>query len=273
MTHFSKEAIKKEVLRTSLESPMTLFATGIGILAGLASFLFDGGFLLNLVAMAGIGLGVASWFVNFFFRKEILTNEYFKKLEQEFKKRNDEMLAAIKRGLGKENFGRDISDFAEQGLDQFIRIQEKFKVLNEILDKKFNAGELTYRRFLGTAEQVYLSVLDNLDAVTTMLNSSSAIDLDYVEDRLDYFESKSDKNEDDVKEMESLLERKKIKENQILKINKLLSVNEQAMTKLDATSTSIATVKTKQGKASQDIEMTIQQLEQLAESAKKYEVH
>lgn len=272
MSKFSKKAIQRQILKTSIESPITLFSIGTAILSGVSMILFDGGMMLRAGLSTGIAVGVSSWLINYYFRKEQLTNEYFKKLEDEFKKRNDQMLVSIKEGLNKSNLGHDVKSYAEQGEDQYSRIQEKFETFNNILGKQFNTGELTYRRFLGTAEQVYLSVLDNLETIATMLMSSNSIDIDYINDRLNHYEHKENKNEDDYKEIESLKERMNIKNEQIHKINKLLSINEQAMTTLDATCTSIASVKTRRGKASQDVEQTMVQLEALAESAKKYEI-
>ena len=271
MGRYSKEKINKETLKGSLESPVTLFSLGISFLAGVTSFLFGSGFILNTIMYAGLGIGLGSWLINYFLRKDHFASEYLKALEKQLNEQNDKMLAKIKHEFQESDLSEDTRVYGDQGYEQFERIQDKFETISDILEKKFNPGELTHRRFLASAEEVYLSVLDNLNEIASMLNTTEAIDASYIDKRLEYFKTKEDINADDQKEIDSLNKRKSIKSKQIEHINKLLSTNEQAMTSLDETMTSIASVKTKQG-ASQDIEQTIGQLERLAKSAKKYEL-
>lgn len=271
MSRYSKEKINKEALKGSLESPVSLFPLGISLLSGLTSFLFGSSFILDAIMYTGLGLGLGAWFINFFIRKDHFASQYLKALEKKLNEQNDKMLAKIKQEFQENDLGNDTRVYGDQGYEQFERIQDKFEAISEILEKKFNPGELTHRRFLASAEEVYLSVLDNLNEIAGMLKTTEAIDSAYIEKRLRYFKKKKELNADDEKEINSLNKRKNIKSKQIEHINKLLSTNEQAMTSLDETMTSIASVKTKQG-ASQDIEQTIGQLERLAKSAKKYEL-
>lgn len=271
MGRYSKEKINKETLKASLESPVTLFSLGVSLLAGVTSFLFGSGFILNAIIYTGLGIGVGSWFINYFLRKDHFASQYLKALEKQMNEQNEKMLSKIKQEFLENELSEDTKIYGEQGYEQFERIQDKFETIATILEKKFNPGELTHRRFLGSAEEVYLSVLDNLNEIASMLNTTEAIDSSYIEKRLDYFKNRENLSADDQKEITSLEKRKSIKSKQIEHINKLLSTNEQAMTSLDETMTSIASVKTKQG-ASQDIEQTIGQLERLASSAKKYEL-
>ena len=117
---------------------------------------------------------------------------------------------------------------------------------------------------MGTAEQVYLTIIDNLKEVLLMLKSADAIDLEYIEEKLRGLSAESP-------EYKSLLQRRDLKSSQVLKIQHYLSLNEQAMTKLDATALAIASVRTQKGQADQELEQTMYELESIAQSAKKYE--
>lgn len=270
---YSRKKVQKEILKAAIEHPTSLILLGVSFLTLLYSYLFDGGNFLNMFAGVGFVGSVLSIFTHFKFRNEILVNEYFVELERKFREQNERLIENIKSNLNSKKFLPEVNDYLYQGNNQFDRIQDKFKTFEEILDKKFNRKEITYRRFQGVAEEVYSSILDNLDEVVTILKSSNAIDLKYIKEKLSYYKQKKNVNQDDLDEIETLKERWKIKTNQMDKINKLLSLNEQAMTKLDATTNSLAGVKTKQGKSKRQIEQTIEELERLADNAKNYELH
>jgi len=137
-----------------------------------------------------------------------------------------------------------VEHFAAQGAEQFTRIREKFENLREILAQKLNTGELTYGRYFGTAEQVYLSVLDNLRDVVNLLNSVSSIDADYINSRLYELSKHKNPTEADKQEVETLNERKQLRESQSQKVDVLLTLNEKAMTQIDQTTAAIAEMKT-----------------------------
>ena len=71
-----------------------------------------------------------------------------------------------------------------QAISQFQDVQEKIVNFRDVLGKKLSPQEMTFSRYMGSAEQVYLSVLDNLDKMATILESISTIDVSYIEDRL-----------------------------------------------------------------------------------------
>jgi hypothetical protein len=64
----------------------------------------------------------------------------------------------------------------------------------------------------------------------------------------------------------------KLREDQIKKIDSLLTHNEEALTELDQTTTSIASVQTIQGRAKVDLESAMKELEELAKRSQKYSV-
>ncbi|MFQ5973489.1 MAG: hypothetical protein ACE5Q3_14260, partial [Alphaproteobacteria bacterium] len=165
----------------------------------------------------------------------------------------------------------DDLDFA-QGAAQLQRLREKFENLSEVMKRRLNAGELTYARYLGMAEQVYLSALDNLHEAAVALRSVSTIDPDYVEARISELEEAPDPSADRRQESDALRKRTALYTQQQQRVEQLISQNELAMTVLDKTSTALAEVKTGKGHAAMDAEAAIAELERLAKRAGDYAI-
>jgi len=134
---------------------------------------------------------------------------------------------------------------------------------------------LTYGRFFTTAEQTHGAVLDNIDQIVLSFKALQDIDLDYLEDRYDELEALIKKNsaEDyDKEEFEAVQQRIDLRENKLIDIDKTLSKNEKAMTELNKITFKLSELKTTEGRSNQDLEKTLEDLTNLAESARIYEV-
>jgi hypothetical protein len=159
---------------------------------------------------------------------------------------------------------------AEQGLDQLRMIRQKLESLTDVLRRRLDAGELTYGRYLGTAQQVYLATLDNLGEIVVILTSVGAIDRDYIIRRSAELGEAEDASPERRREIESLAERHGLLERQLGKIASLYAQNEAAMTALDNTAMALAETRTSKGQASVDAEAAMAALENLAKRADKY---
>ena len=113
-----------------------------------------------------------------------------------------------------------------------------------MLADKLNRKELTFARYLGTAEQVYLSVLDNLLSVASTLKSAATIDSSYIQSRLDLLGSIETPAEADLQETQTLNKRLDLRVKQLERVNTLLTKNEVAMTELDNTTAAISQMRT-----------------------------
>lgn len=167
-----------------------------------------------------------------------------------------------------------VTDFDEldfgQGAAQLRMLREKFENLSEIMKRRLNAGELTYARYLGMAEQVYLSALDNLHEVAVALRSVSTINPDYIESRLRELGSFEQGSREQHEESVALQERSSLYDEQQQRVTLLIAQNESAMTVLDKTATALAGTKTGKGQATMDAEAAIAELERLAQRAGAY---
>lgn len=259
-------------MNNTLQHPLTLFPVAIGILGTIGILLFQAPLLAVGAAVGGFGIGIGSWAVNYLLRNKTWANRYIESLHQKIEAQKKAALEKIERDLIGSQTQKGTEQFAEQGATQFKMIQSCFENLKTILAEKLNPGELTYSRYLGTAEQVYLSVLDNLQNIATLLKSIRTIDEDYLEERMGSLKAMKKLSETDEKELEALDERKKLRQDQLQKIDDLLTHNEEALTDLDQTTTSLAAVQTVQGRAKVDLESAMKELEELAQRSQKYSV-
>jgi hypothetical protein len=157
----------------------------------------------------------------------------------------------------------------DQGLSQLRRLRQKRDNLAEVLGRRLNAGELTYGRYLGTAQGVYQASIDNLRETAVALQSISAIDHEYVERRLaELTEANDSEAEAIIRERTSLEDRRSMREQQMTRAAALLAQNESAMTVLDKTAGAIADAPI--GQTPTDAEEAIAQLEELAARAGRY---
>lgn len=142
--------------------------------------------------------------------------------------------------------------------------------MKKLLDKKFNTGELTYGSYLGAAEQVYLSVLDNLLKSVSLLQSVETIDPEYINGRYRELQALDQVTEADEREFEALQKRLDIRNNQIQQVNTLLTENEESMTIMDETIAAIADLQTGKGLGENDLQTAMDHLKEIAGRTKSY---
>ncbi len=152
--------------------------------------------------------------------------------------------------------------------NQLKAIREKLDNLVEVLNRRLEAGELTYARYLSTAQQVYLVALDNLSEVAVALRSISAIDHEYIDSRLEDLADQEGETAD--AERASLNDRRSLRAGQEKRTADLLAQNESAMTLIDRTATALADAPI--GKEPQDADAAMAALREMAERASKYAV-
>ena len=265
---FSKTAITKAVLKTTLQHPLSLYCSGVGLLGWLALGVLGASTPAVLAAIGGTTIGFGSWIVNFFLRGDTLTQNYIENLQQEMEAYQQRVTQSLGKDLEKWKRLPDAEDYVLQGTSQFHDIQEKIVNFRDVLGKKLNPREVTFSRYLGSAEQVYLSVLDNLDKMATILESISTIDVSYIEERLQALKKLKTLTKADEEERKTLLERRALRDDKLQEVNVLLTENEQAMTDIEKATVSLVSIT--RGRATVDMETARKQLEELASRAHQY---
>lgn len=259
---FSQAAIKKAVLKNTLQHPGVLYPTTIGLLGGVAAMVLGPTLPLLGVCAAGFAIGSGGWLINYTARNEHFANEYVKHLHQTMRAYRDNTFQNLEKDLREVNF--------DKGIKQFRRLKEKFDAFEAMLNKKLNPTELTYSRYLGIAEQVYLSAIDNLHRIASSLKGVQSIDDTYLMERIKQLDSVRNPDANQQKELASLLKRKELKSSQLMKIDTYYAQNEEAMTQIDITLAAIADIQTIEGHASMDMESAMAQLQELANRADDY---
>jgi hypothetical protein len=267
---FSQKAINKAILARIIQNPFSIYSIALGGVGLFSVYILLSQPIVFIVAMGLLSAGVMSYFFNFFFRKNTIANQYLDHLNKQLETQKDALLNRLINELAKYDKVEELKNYANQAKIQFNKIKEKFMSFKNMLKDKFNVRELTYARFVGTTEQLYLSVLDNLENISHSLKNANNIDISYIEERFKYLHSLSDPEDADKREIETLTKRKNLRKRQLEKINDLLTINEEAMTQIDMTMASISELKTKASHATMSMENARNDLEDLIKRTQKY---
>jgi hypothetical protein len=155
-----------------------------------------------------------------------------------------------------------------QPAEQLDALLQKRQSLINVLQRRLDAGELTYGRYLATSQQVFNSALDNLHEIALASESISTIDETYIDRRLAELDGDDSDAESADRERATLERRRELRHTQRRKIAQLLAQNESALTALDRTTTALADVPI--GKKPEDADAAMAALEELADRAAKY---
>lgn len=155
-----------------------------------------------------------------------------------------------------------------QPAEQLAALQQKRQSLINVLERRLDAGELTYSRYLATAQQVYASALDNLHEVAVASESISTIDEQYIRRRLAELDDDDADRTAAARERDTLERRLELRNSQRRKIARLMAQNESALTALNRTTTALADVPI--GKRPEDAEAAMAALDELADRAGQY---
>ena len=256
---FSPRAVARAVLSQSLQRPHVLYPTAVGVLGGVAALALGPTMLFVAPAVAGLALGLGGWALDYTLRRERHAADYVKRLHQALAGRVDETIATIKKELEQLEF--------QAGLAQMAELRAKFKAFEELLRRKLDPQEMTFARYLGMTEQVFLAGLDNLGRIGDTLKGLSAIDVKHAERRLRELAKDGIESEAQDRETASLNERLKLVERQRARIDALLAENEGAMTQIDHVMAAIADLDTSASHATMTMETAMQELKTLAARA------
>ena len=266
---FSESSVRKAVIARSLNHPLTIFPVTAGLLGGFWMWLIQPTPLAMAATIGAFTVGVANPIVHYCFNWAYHANKHMGKLTRRMQAYQEWARTEIKRILHEcESLG-GVEKYAAKGQMQFDEVVMKFNLFREILAKKLDPDELTYARFLASAEQVYLSTLDNLRDLVNYIKGIAAIGSDYEPDLARLKKSK-DPTKSERKQLETLLERDDLKERQKQKVAELLALNEEALTEIDKTIAAFSETRIRKSQADVDINTAISELEALALRVKDY---
>ena len=267
---FSQQAVGKAVLSSTLQHPLTLYPLVLGVLGAAATLVLDFPFPVFFGSLSAMGGGMMTWIVNFFFRSDVYAKRYIEECQEAVALHRRRLFETTEAELRQCLSIAGAEEYAKQGIEQLEHIQKRLETLKEILADKVEAGELITTRYLGVAEQVYLSVLGNLRDLIPILKSASTIDPDYISHRLNELQRLEKPVDTDREEVETLTKRRSLREQQLQRGNALLTRNEEAMTQMDDATAAVANMDTDKGQPSIDLESAIGELQRLAKVARQF---
>jgi hypothetical protein len=239
-----------------------LYPTAIGVLGGIAALILGPATIFVAPAVAGLALGAGSWVVDYALRRDRHAAAYLRRLHAALEGRVDVTIQRLRGELRELKF--------DAGLWQMDQLKLKFDAFKELLRRKLDPAEMTYGRYLGIAEQVFLGGLDNLTRISDALKSLGAIDPDHIERRLYALDNDGIESPAQDREKAALAERATLREMQRGLVDRLLAENEAAMTRIDQVMAAIGGLDTSAGHASMSMESAMDELRVLAERAGAY---
>lgn len=262
---FSPEAIRRALKRHARGHWTLRYSAMLLVLSALAGGLFGFSELVFTAIVGVIGLGGLSWVYNCYIQADNFEYRYVEQLQSAIQEQTERKRERLKEDL--------IEHECPDGAQQLDKFQAKFDSLTELLGDKLDTGELTYQRYLGIAQEVFLSGIDNLAAAVSALKSISEIDVEYINEHLKRLRDSADPGDPEIqKEIEPLETRLGMRQNQLDKIKHLLLENERAMTHLDETTVAIADMDTGGGEAKVDMENSMKALAEITQRAQRYSV-
>jgi hypothetical protein len=268
-SEYLPEAIQQAVMTKGLKHPLTVYPLALGAAAGIVGYLFAMP-AFYLLALGGLLSGPAWAISKIFLMNEKTANQYLRSLNQRQKNYERGLRRQIDHDLKECERLKGLRNYARQGLEQFNRIKTKLDNVTELLRMKLSDHEMTFNRFLGAAEQVNLSVLNNLKDLVSRLKSAGTIDVDYIQNRLLDIDAKPEPTQADLEQQETLHSRLELRREQIEQTESLLTQNEKALTEMEKISAAIAQWQT-DGRFTQiDFETAITRLQELAAQAHEY---
>ncbi len=263
-------AIKKAVISVGAKHPVTVYPIALGFSCAFIGWLFAIPLLIK-IGIAGLILGPAYALGAIFIFNKKTSSQYVNLMNKRQKEYERYIKILIKKGLQETKSIPGAEQFAIQGTKQFDDTEEKYQNVKELLDIKLKDTELTYGRFLGAAEQVSLSVLDNLKNVISLIKSAGSIHPDYINKQIKAITSNETMTKEDENQIVTLKQRLDLHGQQFGKVKQLLAKNEEAMTEMEKISAAIADWNTDSKFADTDFENAITRLHELAEQAHIYE--
>lgn len=259
---FSAGAISRAVVARTAQKPYVLYPLAVGLLGGLAVAVLGPSTLFVVPAVLGAVIGLGGWALDATLRRERHAGDYLRQLQR---------LLAGQVDAGIQTLERDLAEVGStQGLNQLDRLRGKYTAFEQLLRRKLNPDELTYSRYLGITEQVFLAGLDNLKRVADTSKGMSAIDENHVLGRIEQLRTLAQPSVMEAREIEALETRLALFHRQAERTQDWLSQNEAAMTQIDQIMAAIVEMDTSEPHATMDMESAMQELRRLAERAQSY---
>jgi hypothetical protein len=258
---FSPRAVSRAVFNQTLQKPHVLYPTAVGILGGVACLLLGPATLFIAPAIAGAALGAGGWAYELLFKRDEIARDYMQTLHQALAGRVEDTMRVLNQELQQLKF--------KPGVAQIDLLRHKYAAFAELLRRKLDPNEMTFTRYLGMGEQVFLGGLDNLARISDALKGFETNDANEIRDRIHQLKNDGIDSHAQDQEEAALNARLALMAQQQEKVFGWLAENEAAMTALDRVMAGVAEMNTVQS-ATMKMEDSMKELEALAARAGSY---
>lgn len=260
---YSQTAIKKALFQKA-NSHWTARYT-LPTAGGIALFGFvSSSWAVILPIVLVLAVGASMWVYHVFVNAHNFEMNYLKGLQDRIDTETTTRRKDLKQNL--------LIYGCEDGARQLVQFQNKLNTLLDILKLKFDENQMTYKRYYGISQEVFLSGIDNLTKIVIAYKTLESVDITHINSRLKSL-ARQDPSKDLVlqKEYDALMRAKDSYGDQKSKIRILLSENTSALVEIDQTTVAISNIeKSKNNEASVDMENSMNQLQELAERSHIY---
>ncbi|WP_428624565.1 hypothetical protein [Sedimenticola sp.] len=258
---FSPTQLQSDISKETFTSPKFVYPLAIGgglTVTAWALGLDTLGWSALLIGIGAI-LGAGGWaaFRQLFWRGDLVYQRLLS-LQNNMLKEIEQKRAQLRLDLAA------IED--PRGLRQLDNLTAKFELVTKRLRERFDTTEMTFFRYVSTAEQVYLGALDNLRSVVESCEVLSTMRRNELETLHGNLQQAGE--EDDAKEIH---ERIQMYDRYQDRIQDALSDNEAALTRLSQVLEALVNLNTGQGMAKEPLDRAMEELAVLAQRTNDYE--
>ena len=192
--------------------------------------------------------------------------EFGDKVVEKAKKDKDDVFRSFKRKFPSQmSLEQRLAALPDdRGLRQYKELRQRLANFLDVLSRKMNVDEMTYKRYKTIAEEVYKSAIKNLEHVANTVN---LIDTEDMESMRTQAEASG------TQEKSTINKRLEMYENEMNSIKEIYIENEEAITQMDEAIFSLNNIETSTVKEeSLDMQTSMAELEEWTKRVKLYEV-
>ncbi len=256
---FMPRALKKALLKHSLEHWTFQYSVVGVLLSALSIPLFGFTEPIFLALVSTFGLSGFSWIWNYVINSEKFIHKHVERLQKSIIHQTNRKRKQLRENLRHHNHSK--------GVEQLELVQKKFDTYIEVLELKFNPRELTYKRYYGIGQEVFLSAIDNLSAVVLSLKSLEGADRSRILGRIKQL---NEKDKASLEEKAALMRRLDLYDKERQKVKQLMAENEAAITQIGETTIALSNIDVKDKEGKIDMENSMRELIDMTKRAEDY---
>ena len=260
---FRPDSIKKALMNNAYNHWSVRYALPIIGIELVSGFLFGFNRIINLGVLFSFLFPICRFGFTVFINGDNFVKKYINKLNKELE-------------IQRENKLKDLYDNltfykCNKGMHQLDDFEIKFNNLVDMLDTKFINSQLTYQRYYGIAQDVYLGGIENLNEIITSYKILDNIDIDHIKTNIKKLSKNKNLQNYEVKELDALNRSNDLYNKQNEKIESLISQNSTALLDITTTLAGISEIKRKSNSsASVDMENSMNELQKLSNKLHLY---